>query len=80
MPLSKKREKKKRRDREGQPAAAPSEPSGGGGLLSGMRSGMKSVAGVGPKKPESLISKILTWALVAVAAYLLAKRFGLFGS
>ena len=78
MPLSKKREKPKKKRRESTPAAAPpSEPAGGGGLLSRMRGGFQGMAGAGPKKKESLVSKIVTWALFAVAAYFLAKRFGL---
>ncbi|MCA1827423.1 MAG: hypothetical protein LC689_10865 [Myxococcales bacterium] len=82
MPVSKKRkpEKKKRRDRDLSPApapAAPAEPIGGGGFLSKMRGGFQAVAGAGPKKPESLISKVVTWALVALVAYFVAKRFGI---
>jgi len=82
MPVSKKRkiEKKKHRDRSEPTASAPAapiEPAGGGGFLSKMRGGFKSVAGAGPKKPESLVSKIITWALVAVVAYFVAKRFGI---
>jgi len=77
MPTSKKRrEKKKRRDREPAAPAPAAEPSGGG-LLSRMRGGIRNVAGSGPKKPESLISKIVTWALVALVAYFVARRFGL---
>ena len=82
MPISKKRkkgDKKKRRERDEQPAApaAPSEPAGGGGLLSRMRGGLQNVAGAGTKKRESLVSKIVTWVLIAAAAYFVARRFGL---
>ena len=78
MPTSKKRrEKKKRRDREPSAPALAAEPSGGGGLLSRMRGGIRNAAGSGPKKPESLVSKIFTWALVALVAYFVARRFGL---
>jgi hypothetical protein len=35
------------------------------------------VAGAGVKKRESLLSRILTWGLVALAAYFLARRFGI---
>ena len=82
MPVSKKRkiEKKKRRDHEpsGAPVAPPGEqPSGGSGFLGKMRGGFQAVAGGGPKKPESLWSKILTWALVVAVAWFVAKRFGL---
>ncbi len=68
MPVSKKRKK----------AARTQEPSsGGGGMMSRMRGGLKSVAGQGPKKEETLLSKLLTWALVLLAAYFVARRFGL---
>jgi hypothetical protein len=82
MPLSKKRkkdEKKKRRERDERPASpgpAPELPPSGG-LLSRMRGGIQNVAGTGPKKPASVVSKILTWALVAVALWFLARRFGI---
>ena len=86
MPTSKKRvkpEKKKRRDRAqaggggGTPAPASEGHSGGSGLLSGMRGGIQRLAGSAPQKKESLLSKILTWALVVVALWFLAKRFGI---
>jgi hypothetical protein len=84
VPISKKRKKqeKKRRPRDGderapEPRAAEPESRGGGGLLSRMRGGFQGVAGTGPKKPESLLSKIITWALVALVAYFLARRFGI---
>jgi hypothetical protein len=71
MPKSKKRRDKKKRE---PPPAAPAEPAG---LLTRMRGGIRNVTGSGPKKPESLISKIFTWALVAAVAYFLARRFGI---
>ena len=84
MPESKKRVKsgkKRRRDRDGaSPAAASSGevPSGGGGFLGKMRGGIQTVAGAAPsRKKESLLSKVLTWALVLLAAILLARRFGI---
>ncbi|MGZ6143561.1 MAG: hypothetical protein ACXWLM_09485 [Myxococcales bacterium] len=82
MPTSKKRvkpEKKKRRDREpaAAPASAPTEPAGGGGFLSRMRGGFQGMAGAGPKKKESLASKIVTWVLLAAAVYFVARRFGI---
>jgi hypothetical protein len=82
MPVSKKRkpDKKKRRDHEPSGEVAPppaAEPSGGGGFLARMRGGIQTVAGTGPKKKESLVSKIITWALVALAAWFVAKRFGI---
>ncbi len=81
MPLSKKRNKegkKRRRDRGAAPATAPAtEPSGGGGFLTRMRGGIRTVAGTGAPKKESLVSKILTWAIVAAAAYFVARRFGI---
>jgi len=81
MPISKKRkkgEKKKRRERgEPPPAApAPAETASGGGFLSSMRSGLRNVASAGGKK-ESWVSKLLTWAIVAAAAYFIARRFGI---
>ena len=87
MPVSKKRKKpeKKRRARDeraapGPHASAPAESAstgGGGGLLSRMRGGFQSVTGTGPRKKESLLSKIVTWALMALVAYFLARRFGI---
>jgi hypothetical protein len=80
MPISKKRKKEKKRaghDRDVRPAASgvPVEPAGGG-FLSRMRGGFKSAAGTGVKKQESLLSKILTWGLLLLVAYFVAKRFG----
>ena len=80
MPVSKKRKQddKKLRAREGTASARPApESPAAGGLLTRMRGGLKNVAGTGPKKPESLLSKVLTWALVLAAAYFVAKRFGI---
>ena len=82
MPVSKRRKKddaKRRRARDA-PAAAPgpaAEPTPASGLLSRMRGGFQNLAGTGPRKPESAVSKILTWAIVLVAAYFVARRFGL---
>lgn len=48
---------------------------GGSGRLSGMRSGMKSLVGTGgKKKKESLLSKIITYVLLAAAVAFLAYR------
>lgn len=46
------------------------------GLLSRMRGGFQKVAGTAPSKPESIVSKIVTWAIVLVAAWFVAKRLG----
>ncbi len=70
MPKSKKRKEAVEKKKEQEEAYS-------GGLLTRMRGGFKGVAGAGPKKPESIWSKILTWALVAAAAYFVAKRFGI---
>ena len=80
--MSKKRKKDEGRKRRDRPTAqagppAPVEAPATGGLLTRMRGGIRGFAGVGPKKPESLLSKVLTWALVAVVAYLVARRFGI---
>jgi hypothetical protein len=81
MPVSKKRkhDDKKRRARDGTAAAARPAPESpvARRLFTRMRGGIKSVAGTVPKKPESLISKVLTWALIVAAAYFVAKRFGI---
>ena len=81
MPLSKKRKKERRnkpREREPAPAApAAPAPSAGGGLLTRMRGGIQGMAGTGARKPESLLSKIITWALVLAVAYFVARRFGI---
>ena len=86
MPVSKRRKKPDKKRSKGaaqaeggaeKPRAAAESSSGGGGLMSRMRGGIQSVAGAGPKKPETLISKIITWALVALVAYFVAKRFGI---
>jgi hypothetical protein len=60
--------------------------SGGGGVMMSMRSGFRNVArkavGSGKKqtKPPSTLSKVLNWGLtailLAIAAYLLARRLG----
>jgi hypothetical protein len=81
MPVSKRRKKDDTRKRRGRdaPAAAPGpalEPPPASGLLSRMRGGFQKVAGTAPSKPESTVSKIVTWAIVLVAAYFVAKRFG----
>jgi len=84
MPVSKKRKKESKdrsRDRrEAGSAPAPTREApaeAGGGLLTRMRGGFQSMAGAGPKKKESLLSKIVTWAIVALAAYFVARRFGI---
>jgi hypothetical protein len=83
MPVSKKRKKDdrgKRRERGDAPAApgAPTPAGGGsrGGMLSRMRGGFQNMAGAGPKK-ESLLSKVITWAILLVALYFIARRFGI---
>jgi hypothetical protein len=83
MPVSKKRKKedaRKGRTRDhAAPAApaAPAGPEGPSGLLGRMRGGLRNVAGSGSKKPESLLSKVLTWALVLIVAWFAAKRLGI---
>src|SRR4051812_1171497 len=81
MPLSKKRRRPERtRRRGGTDASAPppsAAPASAGGLLTRMRGGIQNVAGTGAKKRESPISKIVTLLLVLLAAYFVAKRFGL---
>ena len=83
MPVSKRRRKDETRKRRNRDAPAPAPASGpapapapASGLLSRMRGGFQKVAGTGPKKPESAFSKILTWAIVLVAAYFVAKKLG----
>jgi hypothetical protein len=84
MPVSKKRKKsEKKRDRQREEGSAPSSPAApsesgySGGLLGRMRGGIRSVAGQGEPKKESLASKLLTWALILVAAWFVAKRLGI---
>jgi hypothetical protein len=81
MPVSKKRkqDEKRRRPRDDVgPAARPApEPPAASGFLTRMRGGIRNVAGTGPKKPESRLSKVLTWALILAAAYFVAKRLGI---
>src|SRR5262245_37065994 len=62
-------QKRKRRHR------SSSSSSGGGGFLSGMRGGMKNVAGVGAQKKESLPSKVLSYLLIAAAVAVVVYRF-----
>ncbi|HET7786135.1 MAG TPA: hypothetical protein VFL36_09195 [Myxococcales bacterium] len=81
MPVSKRRKKDEARKRRGRdaPAAAPAspaEPPRSSGLLSRMRGGFQKVAGTAPSKPESTVSKIVTWIIVLVAAYFVARRLG----
>jgi hypothetical protein len=86
MPVSKKRKKdvrKKARERSAVPAAhtAPGTPStapetGSGGLLTRMRGGFQSMAGASARK-QSLLSKVVTWLIVALAVYFVARRFGI---
>jgi hypothetical protein len=61
-----KRKKKKRRGGSG----------GGsrGGAMSGLRGGFKGVVGQGPRRKESSLSKVLSWALLAAAIGVLAYR------
>jgi hypothetical protein len=86
MPVSKKRKKdgrKKARDRGAgpavhtspAPATAPPEPASGG-LLTRMRGGFQAMAGTRAKK-QSLLSKVVTWAILALALYFVARRFGI---
>ena len=80
MPLSKKRKKEgKPRSRDRREAAnvpAPPEDAASGGLLTRMRGGFQSMTGTSVKK-ESRLSKIITWAIVLLAAYFVARRFGI---
>jgi hypothetical protein len=69
MPVSKKR--KSARPRREATAEKPA------GLMGRMRGGLKTITGQGAKKEESRLSRLLTWALVLVAAYFVARRFGL---
>lgn len=82
MPVSKKRKKEgrnKSRDRGAAahaPAPAPAaEPASG--LLTRMRGGFQRVTGTAPNKKESPLWKIITWAIVLLAAYFVARRFGI---
>jgi hypothetical protein len=81
MPVSKKRRRpertRKRGGTDGTEPPSSAGPESGGGVLTRMRGGFQKVAGAGPKKRESPISKIVTLLLVAIAAYFVAKRFGL---
>jgi hypothetical protein len=81
VPVSKKRKRPERTKRrsggDGSAAPASAETPSSGGLLTRMRGGIRNVAGTGPKKRESPISKIITLLLVAAAAYFVAKRFGI---
>ena len=81
MPVSKKRKRPERTKRrggtDGHEPPPSAEPASGGGVLTRMRGGIQNVAGAGAKKRESPISKIVTLLLVALAAYFVAKRFGL---
>ncbi|HYS07104.1 MAG TPA: hypothetical protein VEP66_00110 [Myxococcales bacterium] len=84
MPVSKKRKKEgrnKSRDR-GEAANAPAPPPApaaepAGGLLTRMRGGFQRVAGTALKKKESPLSKIITWAIVLLAAYFVARKLGI---
>ena len=79
--MGKSRKKRKGRKRSG---GGSKSSGGGGGVMVSMRSGFKNVAksatGKGKKKPQTPLGKALNWgltiALLAVAAYLAAKRFG----
>jgi hypothetical protein len=84
MPVSKKRKKDDRgrsRERGDAPAApkAPTADGGGsrGGMLSRMRGGFQNMTGAGPKKKESMLSKVITWVILLVALYFIARRFGI---
>ena len=83
MPLSKKRKKREKKKGRRAPDAAPAaterapEPAASGGFLSRMRGGVQNVAGTGGKKRESWLSRIITIALLAAAAYFVARRLGI---
>jgi hypothetical protein len=82
MPISKTRkkdERKKRRNRDKEPVAPGRsiEPATRGGMLTRIRGGFQNVAGRGGNKRESLLSKLLTWGLLALVAYFVARRFGI---
>jgi len=81
MPVSKKRKKEgKTRSRDRREAAsspAPPEEVPAGGLLTRMRGGFQSMAGTGARKKESSLSKIITWGILVLAAYFVARRFGI---
>ncbi len=42
-----------------------------------MRGGFQRVAGTALKKKESPLSKIITWAIVLLAAYFVARKLGI---
>ncbi len=81
MPVSKKRKKEGRsgrREHVAAPAAPPQpDPERGGGFLTRMRGGFQSMAGTTGARKESLLSKIITWAILIVALYFVARRFGI---
>jgi len=80
MPVSKKRKKegKARSSDRREAASAPAPPEeSSSGLLTRMRGGFQSAAGTSLTKKESLLSKIITWAIVALAAYFVARRLGI---
>ncbi|MCA9525365.1 MAG: hypothetical protein KC549_03595 [Myxococcales bacterium] len=51
------------------------EPAYRGGLLTGMRSGFKAVAGQGKPKKNKALDVVLWIAVLAVAAFVFARRF-----
>lgn len=54
-----------------------SKGGGGGsrsGAMSGLRGGLKGMIGQGPRRKESSLSRVLSWALLAAAIGVLAYR------
>lgn len=54
-----------------------SKGGGGGsrsGAMSGLRGGLKGMVGQGPRRKESSLSRVLSWALLAAAIGVLAYR------
>lgn len=67
MASSNKRKKKKKKKKRSKGSA--------GGTMSGMRTGLKGLAGTGPKKKEGLLGRLVTYLLLAAAIGLLIYRF-----
>ena len=75
MATTKKRKKRKRREGRERSSEPVEREERASGTMGGMRAGFKGLVGGGKKKKESLLGKVLTYLLLAVALGLLIYRF-----
>lgn len=77
MSPAKRKKVKRRKGRQRSTASVESKETedNPGGTMSSLRGGFRGLVGGGPKKKESLLGKVITYALIAAAVGVLIWRF-----